>query len=418
MDPAGDVTRVPACIWETKPRRVWLLSAYALAWFLFAYGFAEEPQIGLLGLAVLLALGRFVRRRAVRTEALVIRPGALLLPGGRKVRVRQVRGATTATTPAGCLLTLDVGTADLVHIEVGDADGLALVVKALGIGHAGFGEVALYAEPHPYATRIVFAAVALAAAGFAVSGNLGTRDAEGFSWGVLTLLTMAAFLSQLARFSLVTRLVLEGSGLHVRRIDAPGWDRATFADVRDVKLDEAGLTVVLDRGVLRLPVRTTTIAGPGLSRAELELVAAQIRGAALRARGFGTPRTEASDRLAALGRKGRTETARAWLARVDAETAGGSDYRTTSFAHDDLWLALEDPDADADVRAAAARLLTRSLGEAARVRVAAAVAAERDERTASRIRVAVDIESDELDASEAAGERDLPRTCRAEREHA
>jgi hypothetical protein len=102
------------------------------------------------------------------------------------------------------------------------------------------------------------------------------------------------------------------------------------------------------------------------------------------------------------------ETAREWLVRLDMAgqmLSAGSGYRGNSLDAADLWTILEDPEAEPELRAAAARVLRHSPDN--RVRIDTAVAAVRDESTNRRLRVAVEDDLDEacqelayLDASD------------------
>ena len=63
---------------------------------------------------------------------------------------------------------------------------------------------------------------------------------------------------------------------------------------------------------------------------------------------------------------------------------------------EDLWAILEDPEAEPELRAAAARVLRHSTHADARVRIENAVAAVRDDATNKRLRIAV---RDDLDGA-------------------
>ena len=58
-------------------------------------------------------------------------------------------------------------------------------------------------------------------------------------------------------------------------------------------------------------------------------------------------------------------------------------------SHGDYRAVLEDPEAEADLRAAAARVLRHSEKPETRVRIDAAVAAVRDEKVNRRLRIAI-----------------------------
>src|SRR5690606_33202402 len=103
-------------------------------------------------------------------------------------------------------------------------------------------------------------------------------------------------------------------------------------------------------------------------------------------------------RVEMLRRNG--ENPRDWLQRLDMAgqmLTAGAGYRGNTLDAEDLWAILEDPEADADLRAASARVLRHA--PEARVRIESALAAVREETTGQRLRIAL---SDDLDsASEA-----------------
>jgi len=70
-------------------------------------------------------------------------------------------------------------------------------------------------------------------------------------------------------------------------------------------------------------------------------------------------------------------------------------YRALSAEPPELWALLEDPEAPADVRAAAARVLHRVDKDALRVRVVEVLATVRDEDTRTRIADSISSDDDE-----------------------
>jgi hypothetical protein len=127
----------------------------------------------------------------------------------------------------------------------------------------------------------------------------------------------------------------------------------------------------------------------GTSDAELEQLQAQLLSAAHRAHGGGPEKPVATTRIDVLarGRAAREE----WLARVDAAAAGfAGGYRGAGLEQDDLWSTLHDPEAPADLRAGAARVLLRIAPEKARVDVPAVLATVRVKADEELIRDAID----------------------------
>jgi hypothetical protein len=66
-----------------------------------------------------------------------------------------------------------------------------------------------------------------------------------------------------------------------------------------------------------------------------------------------------------------------------------SGYRGHTLDTQDLWAVLEDPEAEPNLRAAAARVLRHSPKPETRTRIDAAVAAVRDEGVNKRMRIAI-----------------------------
>jgi hypothetical protein len=151
----------------------------------------------------------------------------------------------------------------------------------------------------------------------------------------------------------------------------------------------------------------------GLSAAERKLVIAQLLSAAQRAQGRAAPRPEAMMRVEMLKRNG--EAPRNWLARLDlaADTLKMTGYRGGgTIDPQDLWTIVEDPDADPELRAGAARVLVRSQQDA-RVRVETLVEAVRDEGDKRMLRIAVSNEAEAAGAElEAFEERQLRAAIR------
>src|SRR5262249_33531001 len=146
----------------------------------------------------------------------------------------------------------------------------------------------------------------------------------------------------------------------------------------------------------------------GLRGPDASCLVAQIESAARRSHGEGAPRSERSGGLAWLARG--DDGPRAWLARIDAaalQVDADLGYRGALLEEHDLWPALEDADAPADLRAAAARILVRARGATASTteRVHGALAAVRDGKARACIEAAIHGDFDhaarELDALDA-----------------
>src|SRR5581483_385564 len=90
------------------------------------------------------------------------------------------------------------------------------------------------------------------------------------------------------------------------------------------------------------------------------------------------------------------ESARAWLARIDAMgvAPAGDGYRANALDVGVLWRVFEDPEEDAELRAAAARLLSRVATDDVKVRVAPTLSTVRDDTVRKWIEAALDSDLD------------------------
>jgi hypothetical protein len=358
----------------------------------------------LLGAAWLVVARLVVPRPAPRACRLVVEPGAIAVRGAglltQRIRAPEVRAASAARCGSKFVLALvrhDERDPPL-WIELDAAADVERVRLALGIGRAGLGE--LWFPPQ----RGVFHTMPSAVDAFA-----------GLGWAAMVLaacmqateiaLVLALLVVPLSLVAMVLAALPRGNPLALGRngIYAPAHGlRLAWAEIADAWPRDGAILVrtVADRFHL-IPMRWGRAV-------EGEYVVAQIRSAVGRARGEGPPPPETPASLAVLAR--REEANRAWLERIDAAAASfarAEGYRHTGVDPNDLWAAIEDPDAPAPVRAAAARVLARIAPREAGDRIALALAREHDADVSGRIRVAleedVDLAAGELDRMDRAG---------------
>jgi hypothetical protein len=172
-----------------------------------------------------------------------------------------------------------------------------------------------------------------------------------------------------------------------------------YTGIAGASLTASGVSFqLLDQNGRVYSVKEST---PALSEAQRAALVEQVQTAMKRARGLGMPRADAAQRLEAV-RRGQS-TNREWFARLDAMamSLGGTGYRSVGLQREDLSLVLADPDADAELRVAAARVLWR-VDAGHKERAVALAEATRDEATQLRIRIAVEDEEAglHLDAAE------------------
>ena len=357
----------------------------------------------LMGLSWL-TLGRIVVPR-LRSRGCVVEceADAIVLKGAgfasQRIQAGHVKAASTSMLGGRVGLAIVRGTVGdcPLWLELENLADLERVRGALGVDHAGFGELVWppYAGSfHVGAGRAdVFASffwiVALVAA---CCSSAPIAIAFGFFAACITPFAMLVAGSR--RLNRI-RIALTGAGI----VSSFQSDRALipWETILDAKDEQGTLVLQTTRG--RMDGMSLADARPE----ERRHLVAQILSAAGRARGEGGTAATPPASLAVLAR--RDEPVRSWLGRLDAiaaTLARSEGYREIGVTLRDLWWALEDPDAPVALRSAAARVLARAAPEQAKTRIAQAVCRQHDERARERIRVAleedVDVAAHELDA--------------------
>jgi hypothetical protein len=373
---AAALLTVAACV---SPAPAWLLVVLAAAAFYLA------PWIA--------------GRRRPREAELVLGPGYVDVKGAgllsRRLRARAIVGASTARVEKGVGLALQLkGQGRAMSLVVPtDADAHA-VREALGIGHNGFGDVRFILAPAAYLLDlIVHLGGFIGAAGCAAAVGLGAG-------ALIPLLGMIAVPCTLLMLGLwVVRatprfLTLRAEGI---RAYLPGWYEINYADVAQVAVEGQTLALMLHSigRTIRPAVERTRLSAHGTSDAELAQLHAQLLSAAQRAHGAGPEKASAATRIDLLARGESTRDE--WVARLDAAAAAfTSGYRGSGLDEHDLWSTLRDPEAPADLRAGAARVLVRVAPEKARLEVPAVLAAIRVRRDEELIKDVLDEVEEEV----------------------
>jgi hypothetical protein len=381
------------------PRLAWVLGLALPFWALSALTVTDGVSaLFSTGLATLLALGT-LPRRPPRDVLVTCGPGVVRLGrNGTSLRARDVFGATTARV--GDRVSLVVGYArrkrNPVVLTLPDEGALHAVCDSLGIGHHGFGIVDAVATPPDVVLLRHWAAgaalVCLLLALFGAPLGSGATAAAALLATVATLVAGLAILTEMGSPRRVIRLTSHGVFVPIL---LSGSTFVPFATIEHVEVLRNGLSLtVVNAGkpsVVLVPVRLSRWLREGLDPVDLEHLAAQIRAASERAHGRFALKDEPSATVELLRRKGG-ESLRAWYARLDSIVAGAAGYRGTAVESVDLWKVLEDPEADADLRSAAARVLAQRTPELVRARVGGVLAAVRDDRVRTRIAASLDEE--------------------------
>jgi hypothetical protein len=364
-------------------------------------------SLGIFGLvvgSVLTAIWTARRIRAPRPATVTLGRGRIDIRGAgalsQRITAHEVVAARVASGPDRRLIALVRARSRKrpLVLELGSDEDLTRVRQALRIGPAGFGVVAWPGEGRRYrvgaeaAASLRAAWFVLFALGVSCSELIGPLGAV-FAAGPLTLAVLLAW-DQIGPAP-PTRLALAREGL-IATDRAGETVRAAYADVIRARLQPPESLAIQTR------TRRIVVPTAGWLEEERECVIAFLESAA-KAESEGLRLSGVPAALAFLEPKG--ESSRNWLERVDA-TANALNspdvYRRPNVPAADLWTALENPDAPATVRAAAARVLARIAPEEASERVAEVLASERDAHARELIHLALeeDIEQAAADLDE------------------
>ena len=400
-----------------RQRRMWWARAGGLALAIFALFLPLAHRapllatfanvLGILGFEAFF-LAPLAQRLRTGSQAgtLALEPGKVVVTtarGRNVLRGKDLYGATTAREPGTgrIVLTLSLGAlrAYPVSLTFAGVDDMESVRRALGVGQLGRGMVWI-SGGRPNAARGFFRGILLGFAAlapfFVGAGGLGC-----------TLLFLAALVGLLGEawngetFKLWGDRIVVGAG--------PGRDEWAYADVSQVAEDRDGLVLQGMRGggFARIAVPSAGWLAP-FSAHERALLVAQVHAALARSRTAPPMLSGAAAGEALTNLKRRSslgERPSGWLSRLDAFAAvseasrGGAGYREASLDIDALWSTLEDPDADLELRCAAARILhrrttapartqdTRAPDDKLRIRIATAVESAADEPARVRLRL-------------------------------
>jgi hypothetical protein len=366
------------------------------------------------GIAVVLLAPFVAGRHAPRAANVELGRGSIHVRGAglldQTIRTRAICGASTTVSADGRVnlaLARKWRAGRPVVLELESEADATRIRDALGIGHHGFGALAWpvrSALTHDLlaVARLLAAALALLLSWRAILGE-GTPD---FST-LFQVLGAAAVIAKAfeRKADRETRVELVPQG--VRYFDWGRWHFVSFGEITGVH--DMGHGIALARGdgdAVFLVAPQKRLGRHGLSAGERAHLVAQIRDAARRAHGEGAPPPEVAASEVLARREG--ESARGWLERLDATArtiTDGAGYRGSALSKLDLWNALGNHDAAADVRAGAARVLVRIANDGeAQEKIDTVLASMRDEGAKKRIRIALDTDLDdasrELDAIE------------------
>jgi len=324
-----------------------------------------------------------------------VMPGELHI-GGMDIRARDIVGASTGRAEDGVLVTVKQDRDEPISLVVrNDADAHA-ILGALGVGHTGAGRLEWIVLKRSFTMFLAVFEWLLGILWAITLVEAVARNDAAIGFSALSVLVMAiTALMRMQWKANAQSVAFDPWGVWVRGHQIP-WSSLESAIDHPLGIE------LMQRGG---GIVVAEIPNDSMRSAEKEIVLAQIRAGIGRSRGLGPSKVEPSTRVDILARG--DDPTRQWLTRVDtlANGIGKAGYRETSVEFADLWLTVEDPEAPADLRAAAARVLSRS-EPSARVRIDAVIAALRDPREGKRMRIVI-----ERDVEEAAIEiEQLERT--------
>ncbi len=345
------------------------------------------------------------RQRAMRAVELAAGPGYVEVRNAKtrsqRIFAKDVRGASTARIGSRVLVTLAHAERDQpLTIELESEADAETIRHALGVGHGGYGSIGWRGQGEGGSKSAVVGRVLSIVCGLAVMAVTASFGTEvGLLFGMLAsnAILLGVILSVLGWFSRapLPSIVMAPEGL--RLLTPRGWFSLPYDSVHAVEDRGRALVFKVPAPFFEVGVAAASSLFGGLSSHDREALIAQVHSAAQRARGLGPPKNDVAGRVDVLRRNG--ESARDWLSRLDMAgrmLGAGSGYRGHAFDTEDLWTVFEDPEADAEIRAAAARVLRYAPTPDTRQRIAATLATLRDETIERRLRIAMD---DDLDSA-------------------
>ena len=407
--PASYLDGVRAGFSDPHGPKLWRVLTYALpalAMLFAMFGpISGNPALVtfFLGFAALNLLGLFdFRQRKVRMADVVCGAGHIIIKkaGTRNQRIlaHDITGATTARTSSGLLLTLQhrKRTAPLTLELANDAE-VEKVRHALGIGHGGFGEIAWRTQSEPTQGAAFVGRIFAIIGAIAIAMAVGSSDHAAVGLTILlgTFGFVGAIISLVAALSPAPPPTIIMTAMGIRLKTPFGWFALPYDALSSVEDDPQRLVFRIPDPYKAVVVNKSSPFVGGPTPNERRIATKQLEAAAQRARGLGPQKTDVTGRVDVLRRNG--EPARDWLVRLDMAgqmLAAGSGYRGNTLDVEDLWAILEDPEAEPQMRAAAARVLRHA--PQTKIRIDSALAAVRDDSTNRRLRIAM---QDDLDGA-------------------
>ncbi|MCS6901800.1 MAG: hypothetical protein RMJ98_12050, partial [Myxococcales bacterium] len=333
------------------------------------------------------AAGLFRRQRRWAEADIEIRDGQVTIlgarPGVSKLLARKIRALSTAIGSEGIVVAVSPGGLSLgpqspVLIRADSPAQAEVLCDALAVGDRGLGTLDWFPAE---------------ATGWTLRRHISWLLALGSLLGLLFWSTQAQFLP-LPEFAVIVTMLFQGLFLlsterRRLRLDrfgvdlsglGVGWGHIPYVYVEEVQTDGSSLTLRLANPYPEITIPPDRLLG--LSSQEIRHLRDQIHTACLRSRGLCRTKQDPEVIFDDL-RRGEDSIAR-WLQRLEAKasTLQEGAYRSEG-SHNaaELWDALDNHDAPAEIRVAAARMLLRVQPDEARSRVIQLARDQREQGT-------------------------------------
>jgi hypothetical protein len=388
-DPAGSIPiRFADHSGPTHKRfAMWLVgfSLMFVSWVLFRESMKEFAVAAFAAAFVMPSLlNHIISIRKPKHAVAHLLPGKLKLQSdllfSQTIKPKQIQGATTAIIGGEVLVVLQVGTR-LVGLYLPDNDAARRVWKHLGMGYRGVGRLQwrhpITVEHLPILFLMMGAMIPFWVLGLAIeSAPLGVLAMAVISLSIWPLVSAkSALCAEMYDTGFVSRL---------------GNEWVPYNQVKNIEKEDTKVHVRANGKHENVYLETSGgIAKSKVPEEQVNWLMLLLEAAQRRAQRDGGRPESVNEMVRQLGEQSKQDPQ--WTEKLDmvAATMNRSAYRGLSLDEQDLWQALENPDASGYERAVAARVLV-TRNENAKVRVQESAQSVREVETEKLIRQAVE----------------------------
>jgi len=396
-------------------RYLFFFGAIALA--LFGMALRQHADIISWMMALSLALGFIPIRFRPRAVSLIVSRGAVAIRNSnvlnRTIRPRDVIGCTTANVENEHRLILSLKhRREPTTLSFATEDDLNHTREALAVGHGGFGRISaplVWGGIGPLFGVAYFCALVAVGLAVAAGRRFSMEQTILLAYASPGLIPYILWRRPKPPFNVFT-MASDGVFFATRGVG----NFIPYSSIEEVAFDAHSLmldlTLAIDAPFVLLGRETKATPLTRHRRVSLRAVAPGVRrslvaalaDAMARARGAVKPKPPIAFPISSL-RIGSDEAISSWVARLDAlaasATTGG--YRAGHVDPEDLWHIYEDPDFPPDIRAAAARVLSRAAKDSS-LRIEEGTATFHEAKDIKRVRIALQETFTEEDEAELA----------------